>query len=127
MLLGTVFAVGSFAHRCNRAVQVMFAQGNPPVRRCDLDIELLRPVRLVRRCQLGAKASDFVDVTSSGPEVSGTCRTECAAEPRDRLRLGIRRARWLQRRGFRPRSALNGITNGDRRKSGVCRIAEIGW
>src|SRR5262249_16749108 len=88
MFFGFVFSVAGRTHRCQRLV--IFALGVEGPGRCDLplDIDDLRPIRVLCFAQLITQLGELRDVGFGGLSLTGTCRTECSRKMRHCIGIG---------------------------------------
>src|SRR2546427_2904464 len=99
MLLGRVLEVGRRPHELQRLVVLALGPRGPGRRRLLLDVDLLRPVRLLGGDQRGAIAFELLALDARASGVTGAGGTDGARERRDPL--GPREAVPRERLGGR--------------------------
>src|SRR4051812_3393640 len=124
MFAASIFQVRCLPQRGNRIRFTGLSEGKPTLRRPLLDVNLSRPIIIVR---LGESVLEHAELTDSFlglGQISAASRTDRAAKPCNRLGLREWRFRNFECRGFRPRSALERITDGYGRKGRMPAVAK---
>src|SRR5262245_4155148 len=89
MLLAAVFEIRRGTHALERILVVALRLCHPGLRTEDLDLDLTRPVTLVRLLELSAKADHCLDVRERRRRITAARRAHGAGEMRDGLRCRI--------------------------------------
>ena len=115
MLFGLVLGIGGRAHRVQRIVVLAFGIEHPGGRDLPLNIDLLRPIGVLRVTQLVAQLGELGDVGLGGFRIARAGRAERARKMSDRLHVRQRAGTDLKFRRGLPVAALHRVA---RRRNG---------